>query len=145
MAGEKDEFADVRNSRDVRSFGMLEGEAVGDLERVTEKATPQGVLFRLRCQQCGAPNDVFVSWQEMIMGAAEQIPFSRQLSRQWTHGYGMFLAPQGCTNCKRVLMGVTPDECWRHLGSAEKKGFLQRGYAQAAVAQLQQRAGQYQR
>jgi len=145
MAGEKDEFADVRNSRDVRSFGLLEGEAVGDLERITEKPTPQGIIFRLRCQQCGTPNDVAVSWQEFIMGAAEQVPFSRALGRQWTHGMGMFLAPQGCTSCKRVLMGVTPDECRRHLGMAERKGFLQAGYSQAAIAQLRQRTGQYQR
>lgn len=144
MAGEKDHFADVRGSKDFRGFGMLEGEALGDLERVTETPVPQGVVFRLHCQQCGAPAEVLVSWQEFVMGAAEQVPFSRALNRQWTYDRGMFLAPHGCGNCKRVLMGVTPDECRRHLGKAEQKGYIKPGYAQAAVAQLRQRAGQYQ-
>jgi len=145
----QDDFSDVRNSPELRSYGSLGGEGTGELDKVTESFAPDGsgMVFRVHCQFCGVPAAITVSWDEFIFGANKHIPVDPETRQPWTANpaRGGFMPPIACA-CKRpVQIVITPQECQRHLRNGQDANRVSADYVRQRSVQLAQSAGRYQR
>jgi hypothetical protein len=118
------------------NFGSLGGDGADEIHRVqTKPLGREGAKYQLRCQHCGQPVHVEVSWAEMAYVALGQQPPG------WIYEQtrGAMRPNIGCGLCHVVIMLLfTPDECGRNLAAGEAAGYIAPGY----VRQAQQRLGQ---
>ena len=125
-------FADV----DVESmgYGGLGGMAVENLHKAKAKTTAAGVLVKLDCGTCGAPNVMTIDWPEAIIISAGAIP------RGWTLDRGHVRPEIGCGQCKRLVTpAVTPDEAQRWVKAGIAARFVNPQQAQQIVQQATRR------
>lgn len=116
-------------------FGSLGGVGVDDHESVKASLDPsgKGVMFKLACQGCGKPLGVVAEWPELIYMSQGMPP-----GNSWYHSPsdGCFMPNLRCGCLTPIQLGVTPDECTKHLRSGIAGGKIQAAYVSNAVAQL---------
>lgn len=147
---QQDEFGDVRNAPELKSYGSLAGEATMEFDKVSESysADGMGVDFRAHCQQCGVPSRIQVTWDEFIMGMNKHIPVDPATRQQWIPNpqRGGFMPPVVCQSCHApVQIVITPQECGRHLRNGRDANRVSEGYIRQRSAQLAQALQGYQR
>jgi len=146
----EDYFADVRNSGDLAGFGVFDGEGIKDHNSAPVKRSPNndGMIYTIKCGNCGAPHNITVSWLEFIYGGHGHIPIDPETKRPWKHEqqFGGFHPNMGCKQCSNALLFIiTPDECARHLKAAQAAGAITPQQIAAVASQLRQQAAAYRR
>lgn len=135
---DRDHFEDVRGNLPT-GFGCLSGEGAEDIHAVrTQPLSRSGVTYQVRCQHCGQPNQVQISWDEMIYVAFRLPPPS------WVYEptRGALRPNVGCQLCNVViLLLLTPDDGAKSVHAGEAAGYIPQGYVAQARARL---AGQAQ-
>lgn len=138
----EDPFHDVRNQLGGGlGGGCLGGAGLEEHYRATSKiaASREGMDFQVACDNCGQPNKVTISWDELIYGVMGiQHPAWRYDSRHRA------LYPNvGCGSCRGLIMlTFTPDECDRHLRAGINGGCVTLQYVQRGRQALAQQAAQ---
>lgn len=136
-----DHFADVRGH--LSGYGVLGGDGADEVDSVkTLPLSKEGPRYQVRCQHCGQPNIITVSWDELVYVSANQQP------QGWVYEptRGAVRPNVGCGMCHVVLMVLfTPDECAKNLHAGEAAGYIQPGAAHAARQKILGAAQQYRR
>ncbi len=139
---DRDHFEDIRNNLGT-GFGCLSGEGAEEIQTVhTQPLSPQGVTYQVRCQHCGQPNKVHISWDEMIYVAFRLQPpgWVYEASR------GALRPNIGCASCNVViLLLLTPDDGAKSVHAGEAAGYIPAGYVAQARQRLAGQAGQLRR
>lgn len=116
-----DNFDDVRHEVDRMGYGTLGGEGAEHHNSVKTKIVDEGVSSQLRCDHCGRMLVVTAPWTELIIMSQGALP----PNNSWKHDAhnGCFLPNATCPHCKdEIRLGITPDECGRHLKSGVAAG-----------------------
>ena len=105
---------------EVKGYGSLGGEGVDHLNSVRSSVAAEGVQNKMRCGRCGKGLLVTIPWSELIWMSMRQRP----INGSWRYeGFsGTFMPNVTCTCGEPVALGITPDECGRHLRAGEAAG-----------------------
>ncbi len=130
---DRDHFSDVRGQG---GYGILGGEGVEEFGSVqTQPLTKEGVAYRVRCHNCGQPNMLEVSWQEMLYVRFGALPPG------WVYepSRGAMRPNVGCRLCQVVIMMLlTPDDGIKSVHAGEAAGHIPQGAVQNFRNQLAQ-------
>jgi hypothetical protein len=119
-------------------YGSLGGSGAEHHDTVKTKIGAEGVENRLRCDRCGRPLLVTIPWVELIF-LSQGVPPPNGAWKHEGHN-GVFMPNQQAPCCRDdIRLGITPDECTRHIKSAIAAGKIT---AQAVQSYLQQIQGQ---
>jgi len=121
-------------------FGSLGGEAIEEHNKVRAKVLLEGTEFKLRCDKCNKALVVTAPWGELIVLGQGLLP----PNRSWRHDKfnGCFMPNNACSCHEDIRLGITPDECNKHIRSGIAAGFLNGQEVAARVARIQQQLGQ---
>ena len=98
------------------------------------KVVGDGLQNTLKCDKCGHGLQVTTPWSELIYMSMRRLP----TNNSWLHDphSGCFVPNTRCPRCgDPVRLGLTPDECARHI----KSGVLGGKIREADVATYAQR------
>ena len=132
-----DDFSDIRGV--IAGFGSLGGMGADAHHSAQQSraADGSGIEYKMHCDNCGAPANVTVTWDEFIYGVARQVPPGWKYSSE----HGALYPNVGCPVCRALLMlTLYPDECARHLKAGEQEGRVSAAYIQNALNALRARA-----
>ncbi len=116
-----------------RGYGSLGGDGVDHHDKVATKVVNEGIENKMHCDRCGRPLLVTIPWAELIFMGNHVLP----TNGAWRHepAFGCFMPTTGCPRCgDQVRLGITPDECGRHVKAGVAAGKI----TGAAVAQYSQ-------
>lgn len=125
----RDEFEEVAG------LGILSGDAIRmhDTAKVQPNKERVGIDIVASCVHCGRENTITVEWAELIIVSLGRTPQNWQYDPE----HGMWRPWLGCPTCKQpVAVGLTPDECGKHVRSGIAAGSLQAAQANAIAAQV---------
>lgn len=119
-------------------FGALGGLGAANHYSVNGRLAQDGsgMQFTVVCDNCGAKNNVTISWQELIIVGHARKP------NGWTYQNGRLYPETGCANsgCGYLTtVQLTPDEAGKYVKSGVAAGKLDPRQVQAFSAQLLQR------
>lgn len=130
------EFDDVTELSD--GLGVLGGQGAEFLEKTSTTLTPQGIVTRCSCGQCGKPNDVTVDYNEAVIGGLRLLPPYWELDRP----SGQIYCNVGCASCNYQLKVLfTPQELARLVDQAVRQGDVAPGTIQNIANTTKARAG----
>lgn len=131
-----DDFADIRGEVERMGFGSLAGDGVDSHNSVKTTIGAEGAENRLRCDRCGKGLQVVIPWTELVYMSQGVLP----PNGSWRHdGYnGCFLPNLKCVCHEDVRLGVTPDECAKHLKGGIAAGRVRPGDVAQLAGQIQQ-------
>lgn len=117
-------------------YGSLAGDGIEIHNKVSTTTKREGTVFKLRCDKCNKTLEVTVPWDELTWLSQSALP----PNRSWRHDayHGCFLPNSACSCREDIRLGVTPDECARHI----KAGIAAGQVNAAAVGQLAQQIQQ---
>lgn len=127
----------MSDDEEVRGYGSLGGEGVEHHNTVKTNIVNEGVANKIRCDRCGKGLLVTIPWAELIYMAQGTLP----VNGSWKHEpfHGCFVPNSTCPCGDPVRLGITPDECGRHLKAGIAAGKITgqqvQGYAQQIAAQ----------
>jgi hypothetical protein len=103
----------MSDDEEVKGYGSLGGEGVDHHNAVKTGVVNEGVANKLRCDRCGKGLQVTTPWSELIFMAHGVLP----PNGAWKHdGYhGCFVPNATCPCGDPIRLGITPDECGRHI------------------------------
>lgn len=129
-----DDFSDVPEALGLG--GIFTGDGLSDHNNVPVKLTREGYLVSTKCERCGRPRQVTVSFQEMAFIALGRVPPGWFYNPQ----KGVMCWGQGC-NCSDVVrpypFGLTPNECSTNLNKAVTYGYISPVQAQQLQRNVQ--------
>ena len=117
--------------------GVLGGEGASTHDRVTNKVAHEGVVFTVQCAGCGKVMDMMAPWPEIAVMAAGAAPPNN--SWLYNQHQGCFVPNLACRCRSNVRVGITPDECTRHLRSGIAAGKISPQQIQAVQQQYGRR------
>lgn len=127
MSNYQQDFGDV--DHDIAGTrGVLGGDAFDQQERVIEKLNPQriGFDFQCRCQSCGRPSVVTLTWPEILVASCGRVPADSDTGQPWVSHDGKLYPPVRCTGCAGGLfIPMTPDKAMRLVETGIKAQHLQ--------------------
>lgn len=132
-----DDFSDIRGV--LAGFGCLGGMGADAHHTAQQRRAEDGtgMTFTVPCDNCGQPNEITVNWDELIYGAARQVPPGWKYEPR----FGAIHPNVGCRSCRGLLLiTLFPDECARHLKAGEAEGKVTGAYIQNAVNTLKARS-----
>lgn len=120
-------------------YGSLGGAGIEHHNSVKTKLLQQGLECTLGCDYCGRTLQVTAPWEELICMSQGILP----PNNSWKHdGYnGVFLPNAQCTCRDDVRLGLTPDECAKHLKSAIAARLVRPQDVNAYIARIQRPPG----
>lgn len=102
-------------------YGSLGGAGAEKHDSVKTKVGQAGIENTLSCDKCGKGLLVTVPWPELIFMARGRLPPNNSFTHDAYHG--CFLVAAQCPVCRdAVRLGLTPDECGRHLRAGVAAG-----------------------
>ncbi len=114
-------------------YGSLGGVGAEGFEEIKTSVAKDGsgVEFIVPCNGCARETAVTVEWGELILMAHKRQP------PQWTveAAVGAFMPLVACRCGARVPLGITPDECVRHVKAGEANGKISPQQVQAFMQQ----------
>lgn len=121
-------------------YGSLSGDGIDVHNKVTNAVKREGVEFKLRCDKCNKALVVTVPYDELTWLSQSALP----PNRSWRHDqyHGCFLPNAACSCHEDIRLGVTPDECARHIKAGVAAGFVNGAQVDALAAQIRQAAAQ---
>lgn len=134
----EEDFRDVRGS--LGGHGCLGGAGAEEHYKARASVKDDGIGYTVHCDNCGQPNIVTPSWDELIYVANKQIP------PHWKYEPAhVAVHPNvGCQMCRAVLLLlIKPDEASRQLKAGEHAGKVGRAYIVQASQRIAQRATAY--
>ncbi len=120
--------------------GVFAGDGVKEFGKVTTTVDSKTGLLKTRCScnNCGRSNDVFFTWEEIIVGSQSLVP------QNWNVGQGTLFPNVGCAlgNC-HVLLNIhyTPAELKRYVAMGIDQGVLDPNKAVQIAQQAKAAAG----
>jgi len=127
MTRDNDDFGDVPEATGLG--GIFSGAGLSDYNSVSTKLKRDGLHINTKCERCGRPRQITVSFLEMVFIAHGRVP------PEWFYdeSQGVMRWAHGC-NCsdqvKPYPFGVTPNECTQNLNKAVTYGYLPQQTAQ---------------
>lgn len=127
---------------EVKGYGSLGGEGVEHLNSVKSSVAAEGVQNKMRCGRCGKGLLVTIPWSELIWMGKRMPP----VNGSWRYeGFsGTFMPNITCTCGEPVALGITPDECVRHLRAGEHAGKITGAQVAQYSQQIDQQTGRAQ-
>lgn len=122
------------------NFGALGGAGAADLDKVTTKIAPAGIMTMCACGNCGVKNRIESSWQEVVMGSLGFPPPNWRVDQ----ATGTLYPYVGCAagGCNRELrIGYAPQELKRLVASGVENGYVNPQWVQQYSDQIKQAAG----
>jgi hypothetical protein len=123
MSNNDDDFADIRNDVEGMGFGSLSGLGADNHDSVKTKIAKDGSGFdnQIRCEGCGKTLVVTIPWSELIIMGHGVLPPNNSFI--YNPKRACFMPSNTCVCGAPIRLGVTPDECARHLkaGVAARK------------------------
>ena len=119
-------------------LGILSGDAIRahDSARVRPNPNRLGIDIVAACPHCGRENTVTVEWSELVIVSLGVTPQGWQYDAE----HGMWQPKLGCPSCRRqVNVGLTPDECGKHVRAGIAARSITQQQVQGLVAQVQPR------
>jgi len=114
-------------------YGSLGGAGVDHHESVHAALDKDGhgIAFTLNCDGCGKPMSIVAPWDELIY-LSQGFPPPNQ---SWYHdpSVGCFMPNLVCSCRNPIRLGVTPDECTKHLRSGVSGGKVSEAYVRGAI------------
>jgi len=134
--GKSDAFNDIRAKTEgifAGSLGLADGQQ--DLKQIPHQIVKNGVAIDYRCQQCGVPHRIEVTWPEIIAIRCQispQIAYGRTQNLQafadpWDQMRDGTWIPHGfrCSKCgSQSFMGLVPKECARWIAKGRQNGWI---------------------
>jgi len=119
-----------------RGYGSLGGDGADHHDTVKTKVVAEGVTNQLRCDRCGRPLLLTIPWAELIFLSQGVLP----PNGSWKHEAhnGVFMPNQQAPCCRDdIRLGITPDECTRHIKSGIAAGKISALAVQEYLVQTQ--------
>ncbi len=115
-------------------YGSLAGDGIDVHNSVKTSVKREGAEFKLRCDKCNKALVVTVPYDELTCLGQGVVPPNR--SWRYDQYNGCFMPNVACSCHEDIRLGVTPDECNRHLRSGIAAGHVQEAQVAALVAQI---------
>ncbi len=121
-------------------YGSLSGDGIDVHNSVKTAVKREGTEFKLRCDKCNKMLVVTVPYDELTVLGQGMLP----PNRSWRHDafHGCFMPNAACSCYEDIRLGVTPDECNRHLRSGIAAGYVSEAQVSALVARIRGSAPQ---
>lgn len=116
-------------------YGSLGGLGTEHHDSVKTAVTNEGVVNQLQCDKCGRRLVITIPWTELIFMSEKRLP----PNNSWKHdGYhGVFLPNAHCPHCQdSVRLGMTPQECQKHIRAGIDAGRVAERDVAVYVAQV---------
>lgn len=116
-----------RDEYNPNGYGSLGGVGAEGIEDVKTSVAQEGVEFIVSCNSCMKDIKVTAEWPELVIMAYKRQP------PQWRAepAVGAFMPLASCRCGARVPLGVTPDECTKHLNAGINNGKVSQQQIQA--------------
>ena len=134
--------ADFDDDLPVTGEGVFAGDGITEFGKVATTIDSNSGLLKTRCScnNCGRKNDVYFTWEEIIIGSQALVP------QNWNvgNGSGTLYPNVGCAlgNCN-VLLNIhyTPAELQRYVTMGISQGVLDPNKATQIAQQARAAAG----
>ncbi len=119
-------------------YGSLSGDGIEVHNSVKTSVKREGAEFKLRCDKCNKMLVVTVPYDELTVLGQSMLP----PNRSWRHDAynGCFMPNAACSCHEDIRLGVTPDECNRHLRSGIAAGYVNEAQISQLVARIRQQS-----
>jgi hypothetical protein len=119
-------------------YGSLAGDGIDVHNSVKTSVKREGTEFKLRCDKCNKMLVVTVPWDELTILGMGLLPPNRGQGAPWRYEphNGMFMPNVACSCHEDVRLGITPDECNRHLKSMIAAGHVSEVQIGGLIAQI---------
>jgi len=120
-----DYFDDLAQRQDAGVFGGL---GIEDYESVTESMSPDGLVIRMNCRNCGKQHDVTLEWSELFVCGTNAPGLPLLKPRGWEYSQNNAkLYPDNipCSKCgEKLCPQITPDEARQRVNDAVQRGLV---------------------
>jgi len=115
-------------------WGSLAGAGVDHHEAIKTTVERDGVRFEHNCDFCGKPIGLVAEWPELIIMSLKKIPGDGS----WYHdpNSGRLFPNLRCGCQNPIKVGITPDECARHVNSGISQGKITVAQANTIAQQV---------
>ncbi len=121
-------------------YGSLGGLGAESHHQIKSRVTGTGIAFVIPCDGCPRELGLEAPWMELCFMSKGAMPPAGPNGQPWVynqHG-GCFMPNNACPVCRtQIRLGVTPDECVRHLKSGVAAGKISAAQVQGVLAKIQ--------